>query len=90
MDISASSYISLYQQGVQLVAHVLKQHSPPSDKDAVGLAVHVLHAIDHIPGKVRRSVCSLVQPCAQLLQSVPDGDALLNEWAIAIAEHDTV
>jgi hypothetical protein len=53
MDTSARTYVSLYDQRVRLVAYALKQHSKLSEKDAVDLAVHVLHAIDHIPEKVR-------------------------------------
>jgi hypothetical protein len=53
MDTSARNYISLYDQRVRLVAHAVNQHSTLSEKDALDLAVHVLHAIDHIPEKVR-------------------------------------
>jgi hypothetical protein len=53
MDTSASNYISLYDKRVRLVAYALKQHSKLGEKDAMDLAVHVLHAIDHIPEKVR-------------------------------------
>lgn len=53
MDITARTYISLYEQRVRLVAYALKQHSKLSEKDVADLAVHVLHAIDHIPEKVR-------------------------------------
>jgi hypothetical protein len=53
MENSARNYISLYDQRIQLVAHVLVQHSKLSEKDAADLAVHVLYAIDHIPEKVR-------------------------------------
>jgi ABC-type transport system involved in cytochrome bd biosynthesis fused ATPase/permease subunit len=51
--IARTSYISLYEQRVQLVAHALKQNSELSEKDAGDLAVHVLYALDHIPEKVR-------------------------------------
>ena len=53
MDTSTTNHISLYQQRLRLVANALTQHSKLSEKDAAGLAVHVLHAIDHIPEKVR-------------------------------------
>ena len=53
MDTTTRTYVSLYDQRVRLVAYTLKQHSMLSEKDAVDLAVHVLHAIDHIPEKVR-------------------------------------
>lgn len=53
MEISAKTYISLYEQRIQLVALALTQHSKLSKKDASELAVHVLYALDHIPEKVR-------------------------------------
>jgi hypothetical protein len=48
-----SIYTSPYDQRVQLVAQAFEQHSKLSEKTAAELAVHVLHAIDHIPEKVR-------------------------------------
>ena len=48
-----SGYFSLYQQRVRLVADAVKQPSTLSEQDAVDLAEHVLHTIDHIPEKVR-------------------------------------
>ena len=48
-----SAHVSLYEQRVALVAHALTQNSKLDDKSAVDLAVHVLHAIDRIPEKVR-------------------------------------
>jgi uncharacterized protein DUF6307 len=53
MDISGRTYISIYEQRVRLVARPLTENSKLSEKDAKDLAVHVLHAIDHIPEKVR-------------------------------------
>jgi hypothetical protein len=53
METSAVTYMSFYEQRVQLVARALEQHSKLSEKDAADLAVHVLYAIDHIPEKVR-------------------------------------
>ena len=53
MENNASNYISLYDQRIRLVAHALKRNSKLSEKDAADLAVYVLHAIDHIPEKVR-------------------------------------
>lgn len=50
---TTTSYVSLYDQRIQLVADALMQHSKLKEKAAVDLAVHVLHAIDHIPEKVR-------------------------------------
>jgi Family of unknown function (DUF6307) len=46
-------YISLYDQRLRLVAHALTQNSKLGEEEAAKLAVHVLHAIDHIPEKVR-------------------------------------
>lgn len=48
-----STYTSLYDQRVALVAHALTQNSKLSDKAATALAKHVLYALDHIPEKVR-------------------------------------
>jgi Family of unknown function (DUF6307) len=53
MEITAKTYISLYEQRIQLVALALTQHSKLSEKDASDLAVHALYALDHIPEKVR-------------------------------------
>ena len=50
---SNGTYISMYEQRVRLVADVVKQNSKLSDKAAVELAKRVLHAIDHIPEKMR-------------------------------------
>jgi hypothetical protein len=48
-----STYVSLHDQRVRLVADALKQHSKLSEEAAVKLAAHVLYALDHIPEKVR-------------------------------------
>jgi hypothetical protein len=48
-----TTYASRYEQRVALVAHALTQNSQLDDKTAADLAVHVLHAIDRIPEKVR-------------------------------------
>jgi ABC-type transport system involved in cytochrome bd biosynthesis fused ATPase/permease subunit len=53
METVTRTYVSLYEQRVQLVAHALKQNSKLSEKDAADLAVHALYALDHIPEKVR-------------------------------------
>jgi Family of unknown function (DUF6307) len=53
METSTGNYVSFYEQRIRLVAHAMTQHSKLSEKDAADLAVHVLHAIDHIPEKVR-------------------------------------
>jgi hypothetical protein len=53
MENNVRKYVSLYEQRIRLVADALTQHSKLSAKDASDLAVHVLHAIDHIPEKVR-------------------------------------
>jgi hypothetical protein len=46
-------YISLYDQRIRLVADALEQNSGLGEAEALELAVHVLHAIDHVPEKVR-------------------------------------
>jgi hypothetical protein len=50
---SSRTYISLYDQRVRLVAYALMKNSKLGEKAALELAVHVLHAIDHVPEKVR-------------------------------------
>jgi len=44
---------SLYDQRVRLVVSVLSKNSKLGDKAATDLAKNVLHALDHIPEKVR-------------------------------------
>jgi hypothetical protein len=56
-----SIYTSPYKHRVQLVAHALEQHSKLGEKRAAELAVHVLHAIDHIPEKVVRQLRSAIE-----------------------------
>lgn len=48
-----TTYSTLYEQRVRLVALALKEHSKLGEKAASEAAVHVLHAIDSIPEKVR-------------------------------------
>ncbi len=50
---STTTYVSVYDQRVRLVADALVQNSKLNDKAAVELAVHVLYALDHIPEKIR-------------------------------------
>jgi hypothetical protein len=49
------TYIPLYERRVKLVADALAGHSELSEKTAMEVAVHVLHALDHIPEEVRYS-----------------------------------
>ena len=53
MTTTTSTYVSLYDQRVQLVVRALRENSKLGEKEAVELAGHVLYAIDHIPEKVR-------------------------------------
>ena len=53
MAVTTSTYASLYDQRVALVARALTQNSKLEEKAAMDLAAHVLRAIDHIPEKVR-------------------------------------
>jgi Family of unknown function (DUF6307) len=53
MASSTQTFVSIYDQRVRLVANALKQNSTLGEAAALDLAVHVLHAIDHIPEKVR-------------------------------------
>ena len=52
---SNGTYVSLYDQRVQLVAAALTAHSKLTEKAAIELAGHVLYALDHIPERVRYS-----------------------------------
>ena len=47
------THLSTYERRVELVREALSAHSGLSGKEARGLAVHVLDALDHIPEKVR-------------------------------------
>jgi hypothetical protein len=49
----AIKYISAYDRRVKVVADALTQNSKLAQPAAAELAVHVLHALDHIPEKVR-------------------------------------
>lgn len=42
-----------YDRRVELVADTIKSHSKLGDKAAAELAVHVLHALNSIPEKIR-------------------------------------
>lgn len=46
-------FMSRYQQRVKLVRDIVQAHSQFDDKAASEIAVHVLHALDRIPEKVR-------------------------------------
>ncbi len=48
-----ATWTTLYDRRVQLVRDVLKENSKLGEKAATELAKQVLHAIDHIPEKVR-------------------------------------
>jgi hypothetical protein len=50
---NARPFLSIYEQRVRLVAHALQEHSTLGEAAARELAVHVLHALDHVPEKVR-------------------------------------
>jgi hypothetical protein len=52
---SNGTYVSLYDQRVELVAAALTAHSELTELAAVEVAEHVLYALDHIPEKVRYS-----------------------------------
>jgi hypothetical protein len=47
-------YVSAYERRVKLVADTLTRHSKLTGPAANQLAVHVLHALDHIPENMRR------------------------------------
>lgn len=46
-------YVSLYDQRVAMVQHVIEQNSKFSAQKAKAMAVMVLDAIDHVPEKIR-------------------------------------
>ena len=48
-----TTYVSVHEQRVQLVAQAITKNSKLGDKAATELAEHVLYALDHIPEKVR-------------------------------------
>jgi hypothetical protein len=50
---STDPYLSIYDQRVRLVAETITANSELDATNARELAVHVLHALDHIPEKVR-------------------------------------
>jgi hypothetical protein len=50
---TTSTYVSLYDQRIQLVVRALRKNSKLGEEEAVELAGYVLYAIDHIPEKVR-------------------------------------
>jgi Family of unknown function (DUF6307) len=52
---SNGTYVSLYDQRAKLVADTLMAHSTLKGETATELAAHVLHALDHIPERVRYS-----------------------------------
>ena len=52
---SNCTYVSRYDQRVKLVADALMAHSELVEDAAREAAVHVLHALDHEPEKVRYS-----------------------------------
>ena len=52
---SNGTYVSPYDQRVQLVAAALTARSELTEKAAIELAGHVLYALDHILEKVRYS-----------------------------------
>jgi hypothetical protein len=52
---SNGTYVSRYDQRVQLVAAALTARSELTEQAATELARHVLYVLDHIPEKVRYS-----------------------------------
>jgi uncharacterized protein DUF6307 len=50
---TSGKYVSAYDRRVKVVADALMRNSRLGETTAVKLAVHVLHALDHIPEKVR-------------------------------------
>ncbi|MBN9102234.1 MULTISPECIES: DUF6307 family protein [unclassified Pseudonocardia] len=50
---SPTTYVSVHDQRVALVAAALRANSKLDEKAATKLARHALDALDHIPEKVR-------------------------------------
>jgi Family of unknown function (DUF6307) len=50
---SKSTVLSPYEKRVKLVQETLTTHSPIDDAAAGELAVHVLHALNSIPERIR-------------------------------------
>jgi hypothetical protein len=50
---TATPYVSLYDQRVAMVQRVIEQNSKLRTERAKAIAVLVLDAIDHIPEKIR-------------------------------------
>lgn len=50
---SNGTYVSRYDQRLKLVVDALTAHSELDEDTAAEVAVHVLHALDHEPEKVR-------------------------------------
>ncbi|MGZ6800159.1 MAG: DUF6307 family protein [Mycobacteriaceae bacterium] len=50
---SGSTFRSPYEKRLKLVQETLRKYSSLDDAAAVELAVHVLHALDSIPEKIR-------------------------------------
>lgn len=46
-------HVTQYAKRVRIATDVLMLHSKLEEEEATKLAVHVLHALDHIPEKVR-------------------------------------
>jgi Family of unknown function (DUF6307) len=51
--VSQSTLLSPYELRVRLVQDTLKKHSKIEDSAAGELAVHVLHALNSIPERIR-------------------------------------
>jgi hypothetical protein len=48
-----TEFVSRYEQRIRFVQNTLQEHSKLSDKASRDLAVHVVHALDHIPETTR-------------------------------------
>ena len=50
---TTTTYTSAYERRLEMVRDVVSGRTELGDKEARDLAVHVLHALDHIPERVR-------------------------------------
>ena len=69
---------TIHGRSVAMVRHIAR-----GDTDAANALIPPLSREE-----AGAQIISLVQLCARLVNAMPEGDDLLNEWAIAIAKHD--
>jgi Family of unknown function (DUF6307) len=48
-----TEFLTRYEQRIRFVQNTIQEHSKLGDKASRDLAVHVVHALDHIPETTR-------------------------------------